>query len=548
MKKKNQFIIFVSLVVIFIAVCVNWALKEERNSNLDIRLQNKVSEEDREYAVSASHPLAVEVGLKVLDEGGNAVDAAVAVSYALAVVEPYASGLGGGGEMLVYKEGETPFLQQYREIAPLSSKKLKTESGIPGFVKGMEEIHQAEGDLPFESIMNHIIPLAEEGIEVDSELEYRLKTALKSRIDKSEATPFFIDGRPIEEGDKLVQKELAETLRIIRDEGVEAFYHGALTDSFADQHVEFERSDFGKYTSQRMEAIKGEFMGYDVWSAAPPFSGLSVIQTLQMTEEVLEDRKLDNEVDFIQAVGEMSKIAYEERLYNIGDLDYTDIDMDELTSKEYSRQLLKEHELKDIFSSSQVNDTEAEMKDYAHTTHFVIMDKDGMTVSATNSLGNFFGTGEYMKEGFFLNNALTNYSKNKKSPNSFEPGKRPRSFISPTILMNEDEIIGIGSPGGRRIPAVITQTLLYHLLWGDSLQEAVERPRFYMENKEIQMESKFEKDTYSGLQEEGYNVILNHSASYFGSVQALSLNKHDFSIDGAADPRRIGLWESKSKK
>ncbi|MEX3712270.1 gamma-glutamyltransferase [Cytobacillus horneckiae] len=539
MKKRNLILILISLVVV-LGVCINWFLKEEGNPSV----QKKPAKENGEYGVSASHPLAVEVGMKVLKDGGNAVDAAIAVSYALAVVEPYASGLGGGGEMLVYKDGKAPFIQQYREMAPLSSNSRKTDSGVPGFVKGMADIHEEEGKLSFESIMNQVIPLAEEGFKVDDQLEYRFKTALKSRIDEDKAKPFFIDGRPIEEGDTLVQKELADTLRAIRDEGEAAFYHGELTDSLADQHDGFKRSDFGKYTSQRMEAVKGEFMGYDVWSAAPPFSGLTVVQTLQMAEKVLEETEFENEPAFVQAVGEISKIAYEERLYNIGDLDYSYLDMDEVTSTEYTDELLDGREK--IFKSNQLNDTEAERKDLAHTTHFVVVDQDGMMVSATNTLGNFFGTGEYVEEGFFLNNALTNYSQNEKSPNTFEPGKRPRSFIAPTILINNKEVIGIGSPGGRRIPAAIAQSILYHTVFGDSLQDAIERPRFYMENDEIQMEPGFDRKTYSELQDRGYEVIINNNTSFFGSVHALSYNKETLSIDGGADSRRNGKWEAQS--
>ncbi|MEK4924383.1 gamma-glutamyltransferase [Cytobacillus sp. FSL R5-0569] len=535
---KKKLILLGLLVVILIVIVLLRVFDGKGEEEVSLPM---IGTESGEYGVSASHPLAVKVGMEVLNEGGNAVDAAVAVSYALAVVEPYGSGLGGGGETLVYQEGAKPFVQQYREMAPLSSEEVESDSGIPGFVKGMEDIHEAEGSMSFKKIMDKVIPLAADGFEVDEDLSYRFKVALKNRIDEDEDSPFIIDGEPIEPGDRLVQPALAETLKNIRDGGAAAFYRGEMAESFAEQHDSFDRSDFSKYTSQKMKAVQGEFMGYDVFSSAPPYSGLTVIQSLQMAEKVLEEQEWEDEPSFVASFGEISKIAYEQRLSQIGDMDYTDLDLEKSMSKEFTDELVEEH--KDIFKSARLNDSEAERKDYGHTTHFVVVDDNGMMVSTTNSLGNFFGTGEYMEEGFFLNNALTNYSENEKSPNVFEPGKRPRSFISPTILANDKEVIGIGSPGGRRIPAVVTESILYHLVYGYSLQQAVERPRFYLEDDKIEIEPGFKRETYNELQSKGYKVKINDNATYFGSVNALSLQLNDRTLDGAADPRRIGEWK-----
>ncbi|WP_078392976.1 gamma-glutamyltransferase family protein [Shouchella patagoniensis] len=500
-----------------------------------------------EYGVSASHPLATQIGLDVLEAGGNAVDAAVAISYALSVVEPYGSGLGGGGEMLVYEDGNTPFVQQYRETAPNSFETQQSLTGVPGFAKGMEDIHRAEGSLPMRNLLDQIIPLAEKGFTVDKYLEKRLNAAINSgRVKRGEAGPFFINGEPIQEGDLLVQKELAATLKVIRDGGADELYNGQLGEAVAKQTSAFHADDLENYESKHADAVQGRFMGYDVYSATPPLSGITVIQSLQMAEAIEGDIRQADEPDFVKLVGELSKTAYEQRLYHIADSDYAQISTEEQTNRAYTDQLL-ENRKEAIFKSNRTNDTEAEEQDYSHTTHFVVVDASGMMVSTTNTIGNFFGTGEYVEEGFFLNNALTNFSKSESSPNLYEPGKRPRSFMAPTILANEDEVIGIGSPGGRRIPAVLSQTLIRHVMLGESLQDAVDAPRFYMEDEELQMEASFSTGTYQELAQLGYDVEINTFAMYFGGIQALSYNKADRELDGASDSRRNGEWKKQSK-
>ncbi|WP_054705430.1 gamma-glutamyltransferase [Bacillus sp. JCM 19041] len=396
------------------------------------------------------------------------------------------------------------------------------------------------------NLLDQVIPLAEEGFTVDKYLENRLNAAINSgRVKKGEARPFFVNGDPIQEGDLLVQKELAATLRVIRDGGADELYNGNLGEAVAKQTSAFKENDLKNYESRRTDAMQGRFMGYDVYSATPPLSGITVIQSLQMAETIEEDIRQADEAGLVRLVGELSKTAYEQRLYHIADSDYAQISTEEQTNRAYTDQLL-ENRKGAIFKSNRTNDTEAEEQDYSHTTHFVVVDASGMMVSTTNTIGNFFGTGEYVEEGFFLNNALTNFSKSESSPNLYEPGKRPRSFMAPTILANEDEIIGIGSPGGRRIPAVLSQTLIRHVMLGENLQDAVDAPRFYMEDEELQMEASFSTGTYQELAQLGYDVEINTSAMYFGGIQALSYNKIERELDGASDGRRNGEWKKQT--
>ncbi len=210
--------------------------------------------------------------------------------------------------------------------------------------------------------------------------------------------------------------------------------------------------------------------------------------------------------------------------------------------------MLEEIDLDNPFKSNNRNDTEAEEEDFAHTTHFVVVDEDGTMVSATNTLTNFFGSGDYA-HGFFLNNSLSNFSLNPSSINSYKPGKRARSFTAPTILAKEDEIIGIGSPGGRRIPAALSQVLYHFGVEELPLQEAVDKPRFYMENADVMIESQFTEETKQLLRDKGYRMIEWHGPHYFGGVQALVwelLEDGDIRIEGAADKRRSGSWDAAS--
>lgn len=498
------------------------------------------------YGVSANHPLAVDTGMAVLEYGGNAVDAAVAISYVLGVVEPQGSGIGGGGEMIIYNEQDDKRLvHRYREMAPYSEETKVDDFGIPGFVQGMEDIIELEGSLSHGDLLETAIAYAESGIRLNEDLAERLAGAAY-RIDKEAASAFFDDGVPLKEGDLLVQTELAETLKTIRDEGADGFYRGDLTEAITENR-NVSVTDFEDYETEQMEPVSGEFEGYTIYSAPPPLAGVTLIQMLQMISESIDEFEDKGDSGRIQLLGEITKQAYEKRLTDIGDPAFEEI-AENLTSIEYAREMLEEIDLDHPFKSDNLNDTEAEEEDYAHTTHFVVVDEEGTMVSATNTLTNFFGSGDYV-HGFFLNNSLSNFSLNPSSINSYKPGKRARSFTAPTILAKEDEMIGIGSPGGRRIPAALSQVLYHFGVEGLSLQEAVDKPRFYMENANVMIESAFTEETKQRLRDKGYQLIEWQSPHYFGGVQALmweQLEDGEIRIEGAADKRRSGSWDAAS--
>ncbi|MBS4195639.1 gamma-glutamyltransferase [Bacillus sp. FJAT-49870] len=510
------------------------------NVTFDVEPSTPIESSDG-YGVSSSHPLAVKVGMDILEKGGNAVDAAVAVSYALGVVEPYGSGIGGGGEMLILPPaGKKPIFYEYREKVPISGTIPSGYVGIPGFVKGLEVIHNDLGSVKMADLIQPSIDLAENGFKVNRHLTERLEGA-SSRMPIKSLPHLFPNGEAIKPNEVLKQTDLAETLKILKKDGTNSFYDGMLAQKLLQAVQSFTPSDLESYSIEKSKPVYGKFKDFEVISAPAPLAGATLIQSLQMTE-ILNLASLEvNSADYIHLLGEISKRAYFDRLKNIADPSFFQPPKN-LTSKEYTKKLVKDISLNKLSENYRINDSVADEEDYDNTTHFVVVDKKGMVVSTTNTLGNFFGSGKYVG-GFFLNNQLSNFSNSANLPNSPAPGKRPRSFTSPTILKNKDMVIGIGTPGGKRIPMVLTQVIIRHLLLGESIQEAIDAPRFYVEDKVIYTEEPFSKNISKELRSRGYKVIIKKSPSFYGGVQALIIDRKKEEIYGGADERRSGYWQ-----
>ncbi|KAB2332181.1 gamma-glutamyltransferase [Cytobacillus depressus] len=513
---------------------------EQSENNYQVK-QSKPLKSDKGYGVSSSHPLAVKVGMEILENGGNAVDAAVAVSYALGVVEPYSSGIGGGGEMIIMPgDNQTPIFYEYRETAPFSGKIPQGYVGIPGLVKGMELINAELGSMNIKELIQPAVDLAEKGFEADNDLSKRLENA-SYRMPVSSLPHFYPDGVAIKPKAVIKQHDLANTLKLIQEHGSDAFYDEEIAEQIVDKVKGLKATDLKNYSVVKADPVYGKFKDFEIISAPPPLSGVTLIQSLRMAEILNLQSTKENTADFIHLVGEISKRAYHDRLSEIADPAFYQSPKD-LTSRKYSKKLAEEISIKKLSDDYKVNDSIADEEDYDNTTHFVIMDKEGTMVSATHTLGHLFGSGKYAA-GFFLNNQLSNFSQAANRINSIEPGKRPRSFTSPSILRNDEMMIGIGTPGGKRIPQVLTQVLARHLLFGDSIQDAIDAPRFYVEDKKIYVEDGFPSKVLDELRDRGYRVIIRDSPYYYGGVQALIEDKEEKIILGGADQRRTGIWQ-----
>lgn len=557
----------------------------------------EVAEEEKDYSidfygVSAMHPMAAEVGMEIMEKGGTAVDAAIAISFVLNVVEPYGSGMGGGGALVFHDPKEGVVSYDYREISPLSAASSWSgpERGmaVPGMVMGMETLHRDHGTLSWEELLSPSIKIAEEGFRVTE--MFHIQTINGARYIKEGPIQerMYPDGHPIKTGELIVMPELAASLKLVQEEGSKAFYEGEIAKAIQ-ARTGMTPEDLLAYEVNVGEPAKGAFRFYDetedrwreqtLYGAANPTSSIVTIQALQMASQLdlseyyqgadiekgfyLGDLLRDDSLqgDYIHLMNEIIRVTYEDRLETIGDPNFEEVDQDELTSLEYTEQLLSKLRMDPGNAPSMTEieslfDSPSERKDSKNTTHFVIVDPEGRMISVTNTLGELFGAGIEVG-GFFMNNQSRNFSDDPESPNQFQPGKRPRTFVSPIILEEHGRpVLGMGTPGGRRIPTHVFQTVMQFYFGRDELgssmdlQEAIMRPRFYFEDDSIYVEAPLEDEILNQLRQKGWSVRTNTSSIFYGGIQALGLETDEngvvTSIYGGGDERRRGTWQIKT--
>lgn len=497
------------------------------------------------HGVSASHPLAVEVGMEVLEAGGNAVDAAIAVSYALGVVEPFGSGVGGGGAMLVYRPGERPRAYDYRETAPLSGEVPASDIGVPGFVVGMEHIHEQHGSIALADLIEPAARYAEDGFEVDPYLHERARDAA-FRMPIHLLPGLFPGGAVVQPGETLRQLDHAEVLRTIQDEGASAVYGGEIGERIVAAVNGLEMEDLLAYEVTEPDPAIGEYAGYEIVSGAPPVSGTALVQTLQIAEERgIGTMDLDT-ADAIHTMAQSYRLAQRERRMNVGDPVQERVPLEAMLDRDRTDELAAS-----IPSDGFVELPDEEDVRFASetdTTHVVVVDDEGTMVSFTNTLSNFFGSGLPVS-GFFLNDQLKNFSPDPESINAAGPGKRPRSFITPTILAQDERpVLGIGSAGGRRIPFVTAQVLVRWAGHGEELGAAIERPRYHLEQRDLEVEDSLPGNVREELVSRDYEVTTTvPTTEYFGGMQALEVDHEAGTVTGVADERRSGAWDSSTR-
>ncbi|MGE7758746.1 gamma-glutamyltransferase family protein [Peribacillus sp. NPDC097895] len=510
--------------LIYIAGCSKPPPISDTNEPID----NKTAQS---YGVSSSNPIAIDVGMDILDNGGTAADAAIAVSYALGVIEPYGSGIGGGGGMLIDPESGKPNFIDYRESSP-EDPSSRHHTGIPGLVAGMQVIHDKYGSVPMEDLIQPAIDLAQGGFKVDEMLSSRLAGA-QPRISSDETSLFYPDGDAIEPGKTLIQKKLADTLKKIQQEGTDGLYKGEIARDIK-RETDVDLMDLKRYEVKERKPVQGTFAGYDVLTAPPPFSGITVLEMLKLAEET-NLGGYSSKSAYMKVLGGITNTAYQDRAAHIGDG----------TSAAKAEQLLSPIHLNNLKSNITSDNWENKesngSEEHESTTHFVIMDKYGTVVSATNTLSNFFGSGDYTN-GFFLNDQLKNFGSDLNAQKAY---KRSRTFTAPTILKNPGkESIGIGSPGGDRIPQVLMQVLYSYTENDGSFQDIIDRNRFVYDGKKIHTESRFSNEIISELEDSGYEVIQKINPMYYGGVQVLVKNEKTGLLSGAGDKRRNGSWKA----
>lgn len=499
-----------------------------------------------DYGVVAGHPIAVDVGMQVLEAGGNAVDAAIAVSYTLGVVEPFASGIGGGGTMVVHPWNGDPVAYDYRESAPLAGDIPASNIGVPGFVAGMQMLQDDYGTLSMRSLIEPAAREAEDGLLVGDYLRERLLAATY-RMPTHLIPQFFPEGGVVEVGETVYQPDYARALRLIQDEGPDVFYRGELADEITEAVPGLSKKDLAAYRALRLRPSQGDYGGYDLVGAAAPVASSTTIQMLEIAEALgVNDVDMATTAAF-HDIAQAWRVSNSQRIQYIGDPTAEDVDIDWFTSESHAKELaagIPDDDFADVGEWEE----EPLFTDSTDTTHFVIVDADGMMVSATNTLSNFFGSGLQVS-GFWLNDQLKNFSRDPESINAAGPNKRPRSFTSPLILTQDGHpVLGIGSPGGRRIPAMVAQTIIRWAGHDRDLEGSVEAPRFHLEGRILQVEETPPGEIAPELRAIGYEVTTEvPTIEYYGAVEALMIDLDEGRVRGVADSRRVGEWDSRQR-
>lgn len=520
--------------------------------------------------VASEQGLATQVGLDILKQGGNAIDAAVAVGFALAVVLPNAGNIGGGGFMVLHddKTGKDVAID-FREIAPakasrdmyldnqgnvIDGKSLFTHdaSGVPGTVAGMEYALKKWGTMPLSKVLEPAIKLADKGFIVSDILAQTLKEE-KSTLGKwsSSKAIFFKNGEPMKSGDLLVQKDLAKSLRLIAKQGAKAFYQGEIATKIAKEM----QSHGGTMTLEDLKAYKvverqpiiGDYRGYKVVTMPPPSSGgVHLIEILNMLEHYPIKEDGVNSAKNIHHMAESMKLAYADRSEYLGDPDFVKIPVTGLTSKAYANERVKTIDDNKARLSSTIKPGKPQPYESDQTTHYSVMDKAGNAVAVTYTLNLNFGSGIVVEgTGILLNNEMDDFSVKPGVPNAFglvggaanaiEAKKRPLSSMTPTIVMkNNKPWLVTGSPGGARIITTVLQSVVNTIDHEMNPAEAIITPRVHHQwlPDELRVEEGISPDTIKLLQDKGHNVVTK---APMGRIQIIQAD--DSGFYGYSDPR-----------
>ena len=522
--------------------------------------------------VTQNH-LASQVGADILRRGGNAIDAAVATGFALAVVLPRAGNIGGGGFMTLWlAEEERALVVDYREVAPLLAtpedfvdasgnpdEELKRKGAksvaVPGSVAGFAMAHEKYGSLPWAELLEPAIALAEEGFTVTPFLADTL-AAYADWLPQDAATAkvFYPGGLPMGVGDTLVQEDLAGTLRRIRDQGKDGFYKGRVANLIV---AEMEaggglitHDDLASYQAVVRDAVHGNYRGYDIYSVAPPSAGgVVLVQMLNILEGFPLSEMGAGGAESIHVMAEAMKRAYADRSRHIADPAFAYVPAEGLTSKAYARTLAAEIDPEGRATTAQeISPGDPARYESPDTTHYSIADAQGNLVSNTYTLNYSFGSGLTVDgTGILLNNEMDDFVLDTSVANSYgllapessrvEGGKRPVSSMTPTIVIRDGEpYLAVGTPGGSHITTAVLQTIVNVVDHGLNIAEAIHRPRFHHQWRPdlLQLETGFSPDTIALLRSREHNIDLLEWASC--SVQAVMIENGLFF--GGADPRR----------
>jgi gamma-glutamyltranspeptidase/glutathione hydrolase len=534
----------------------------------NVKAQSKESDYKNGMVVCA-YPDAAKVGVDILKKGGNAVDAAVAVQFALAVTYPDAGNIGGGGFMVFRSsKGETNTLD-FREKAPglattnmfldangnvitglsLSSHKA---SGVPGSVDGMVEAHRKYGKLKWAELVQPAIDLARNGYKATARAAADYNRQKDAFVRMNPGSNYLIKNEPWKEGDVVIQEDLAKTLELIRDKGRAGFYEGRVAQQIADEMKSGDglitTNDLANYHAVWRKAIQGKYKDYTIITMPPPSSGgIALLQLLRSVEKYPMHHWGHNSDSTVQLIVEAERRVYADRSKYLGDPDFYKVPVDSLLRPAYIASRMSNFSWDAATPSSSIQPGTFIGYESDQTTHFSIVDKDGNAVSITTTLNGSFGSKIFVKgAGFLLNNQMDDFSSKPGTPNmygllggkanSIQPNKRMLSSMTPTIVEKDGKLLMVvGTPGGSTIITSVFQTILNVIEFDMSMQDAVAAKRFHhqwMPDRVQTERGALTPETVSKLDKKGYKI---NEQGGIGRVDAILKTKYGY--EGGADPR-----------
>jgi gamma-glutamyltranspeptidase/glutathione hydrolase len=524
----------------------------------------------RHGMVVSAHPDASRVGVDVLKRGGNAVDAAVAVQFALAVTFPVAGNIGGGGFMVYRAANGATATLDYREKAPAAATEQMYQdslgnvipglsvnghlaAGVPGTVDGMVEAHKKYGSLPWAALVQPAVDLARNGVVLTEKEANGLNHTRESFLQYNTHQPYLVREQPWRQGDTLKHPALAATLERIRDRGREGFYAGETADMIVREMKTangiISHEDLINYHSVWRDAVTGIYKQYRIISMPPPSSGgVALLQLLKIVEPFDLRSAGWNTPRTVHLMAEAERRVYADRAAHLGDPDYYRVPMAHLLDPQYLTQRLKSIDTVRATPSQAIKAGEFALRESDQTTHFSIVDRSGNAVSITTTLNGGYGAKVVVREaGFLLNNEMDDFSVKPGAPNMYglvggqanaiAPGKRMLSSMTPSIVEKDGNLyLVVGTPGGSTIITSVFQTVLNVLEHGMGMQEAVSAKRFHHQWLPDQItaeEGAFSAATTSALEAKGHKVAFIPA---IGRVDAILIRKKR-KLEGGADPR-----------
>ena len=516
--------------------------------------------------VVAAHPLAAKAGLEILKKGGNAIDAAVATAFALNACEPFASGIGGGGFMVIYLASEKRVtVINFREKAPSEiprqifndEGKIKPDGlaiAVPGALAGWDYALKKYGTKNLADAMQEAIEIAEKGFVVSQTFSRINKDEYEKIImNAGEEICYLNQGFPYEPGDLFQNHELARTFKIIASKGIDEFYKREIAQKIVKAVKEkggvMSLKDLALYEPVEQTPLKGIYKDYTLSTLPPPSSGgLHIIQLLNVVENWPIKKWSHNSPLYIHHFCEALRFVFADRARYLGDPDFISMPIKDLISKMYATKIvsqIKPDRLLDFYPFGKFDERENNKE---NTTHLCAVDKEGNIVSLTQTINHFFGSGIVPEgTGFLLNNEMDDFSRDPSSPNAPRPHRRPVSSMGPFIMFKKEKpFLALGSPGGTRIFSSLTQIIINIIDFDMSLDEAIEAPRFFTYSSQgkarsIFLESCVPDKTVEILEKIGHGIEIREAFDkYFGGAQGILILKDKKVILGGADSRRDG--------